>query len=59
MKTLFCEAPGRTGVLVSQENGKNKRKVMRFKNAQAALAWCEPNRVCLVYMPAEPPPVQN
>jgi hypothetical protein len=60
MNTLFCEAPGKMGFLVEQgKDGRNKRKVMRFKDGHAALAWCEANRVCLIYMPPEPPPVQN
>jgi hypothetical protein len=59
MKTLFCEAPGRTGVLISQENGKHKRKVMRFKDAHAALDWCESNGVSMVYLPVDSRSSQN
>jgi hypothetical protein len=52
MKTLFCEAPGKVAVLVSMVRGRNKRKVLRFQNAQAALAWCEKKQICFIFMPS-------
>jgi hypothetical protein len=51
-KTLFCQAPGRIGLLVTIRDGRQRKRTMRFKDAHAALTWCERKRVMMVYMPA-------
>jgi len=47
-KTLFLPAPGTVGTLVVMTPRPSK-KTRRFPNAGAALAWCERNRVNLVF----------
>ncbi|HEY3856371.1 MAG TPA: hypothetical protein VGO67_18455 [Verrucomicrobiae bacterium] len=58
MKTLFSEMPGRTAVLVTEQNGKRRQRVKRFKDGCAALRWCERHGTTLVYFPA-PDPQRN
>jgi hypothetical protein len=52
MKTLFCEYPGRVGILVEKAGRKRTKQALRFKDAVAALRWCESYGATLVYFPA-------
>ena len=45
-------APGRAGVLVSNNAGRLRGKPMPFSSAHAALSWCERECVTLIYTPA-------
>ena len=47
-KTLFLPAPGTLGVLVKMFPKPSKTE-RSFENAAAAMAWCELERVNLVY----------
>ena len=47
-KTLYLPAPGKLGVVVKMFPTPSKSE-RRFENAAAALAWCEKERVNLVY----------
>jgi hypothetical protein len=49
-KTLFLQAPGRTGVLITTAK-RRSQKAMRFKDAHAALDWCESHGALLLYFP--------
>lgn len=51
-KTLCCQAPSKTAVLVTNVKGKHRQKAMRFRDGHAALDWCEQNGVVLFYFPA-------
>jgi hypothetical protein len=55
MKTLWMQPPGQTGVLVIDRQGKQKERVMKFKDGCEALHWCEKKRVMFIYLPVEPP----
>ena len=46
-KTLFCESPGRAADLIVD----GEPKPMDFKDAHAALDWCEQNRAVFYYLP--------
>jgi hypothetical protein len=48
-QTLFLPAPGIQGLLVTRTADSFKTRAMKFKNAQAALTWCEQHRAGLVY----------
>lgn len=47
-KTLYLPAPGKLGVLVKMSPTPSQSE-REFKNAAAALAWCEKERINLVY----------
>ncbi len=47
-KTLFVPAPGKLGVLVKMFPKPTKSE-RSFENAATALAWCEQERINLVY----------
>ena len=53
MKTLFCEWPGRVGVLIEKGKSKRHQQTLRFKDAVAALRWCEAYGATLVYFPPD------
>lgn len=58
-RTLLLSAPGRAGVLVSNDAGRLRGKPMPFSSAHAALSWCERECVTLIYTPAAPEPERN
>ncbi len=47
-QTLFLPAPGILGLLVKM-SPKPSRRPKKFENAAAALAWCERERINLVF----------
>jgi hypothetical protein len=48
-KTLFLPAPGTQGLLVTRVGERFKTRAMKFRDAHAALTWCEKHRAGLVY----------
>jgi hypothetical protein len=48
-------APGQRGILVTHARGRLRKRVMKFPDAKAALAWREANRAGLVYWPLAMP----
>jgi hypothetical protein len=48
-KILLSESPGRTAVLIH----KGKSSPKKFKDAHAALDWCEKNSASFYYLPVE------
>jgi hypothetical protein len=50
-RTLFFDADTRAAVLVASRNGKRTQRIMRYRTAQAALAWCEREACAFVYTP--------
>jgi hypothetical protein len=52
-RTLFLPAPGQRGMLVTHARGRMRKKVMKFPDAQAALAWCEEHGAGFVYWPVQ------
>ncbi|ODU24013.1 MAG: hypothetical protein ABS95_02475 [Verrucomicrobia bacterium SCN 57-15] len=53
-KTLWLNAPGRTGVLLTRIKSGYRERAMRFTDAHAALEWCMKNAVVLIFLPSDP-----
>ena len=49
-KTLIFQAPGKTGVLVSD----HEPELKTFPDAHKALTWCELNGAVFYYLPPAP-----
>lgn len=51
IQTLFWDAAVRAAVMVINRNRKRQSEPRRFKDAHAALSWCERNACAFVYVP--------
>jgi len=48
-KTLFVPAPGTRAILVTEKAGRRRQRVMRFKDAHAALDWAIAQSATFLY----------
>lgn len=48
-KTLYLPSPGKAGLLVELRGRRRAATPMQFPGSKAALAWCERERINLVF----------